>query len=495
MLKTLRSRVMISYLAVVLVSLILAGVVFIFFLSRYAVQREREEFGEEILAVSDQVGRVIEYVSRIEIYREETPLRLLGREVLLLRGILDASSRVVGAELVVCLENGRILAQTPGISLWRRIGRILVEPENVEKGQINVTEKVFAQGMGRYLVATVPVETRGRQKAFVIAVKPLKELGSPLGRLLLYLLAAGLISMGISMALGIYLSGMLSRPIRAVARAARRMASGDFDQRVEVAGFSESRELARDFNTMAERVKSAYERQRDFAANVSHEIRTPLTSIRGFAQSLLDGVSKTEEEKKRALEVIESESSRLERVLKDILLLSQIDAGELAVNRSVFDVGDLLRRMEIIYGGLAESKGIEMIVRTQKPSITVNTDPDRIERILGNLVDNAIKYTQKGGTVTLSVEKGDNGVAVSVNDTGPGIPEERMERIFDRFYRDEENRDKSLHGAGLGLAISKELAGTLNCRLKVKSTEGKGTQFTLIIPPEYVVSGKKPETV
>ncbi len=487
MLKTLRSRVIVSYFAVVLVSLILAGIVFVFFLARYTVQREKEEFSAQTLAVSEQVRRVVEFIDRREPYNQERPLGFLGTDVILLRGILIASSRIVGAELLVCSETGRIIARTPRLPFRERLSGVVIDPEFLQSGKVMVTEKSLDNGGGEYLIAAALLEAQSNEKYFVVAVKPIKELGSPLGRLLIYLFAAGLISTGLSMALGIYLSGMLSRPIRTVARAARKMASGDFDQRVEVTGFSESRELARDFNLMAERVKTAYERQRGFAANVSHEIRTPLTSIRGFAQSLLDGVSTSEEEKKRALEVIESESARLERVLKDILLLSQIDAGELATNRRVFEVSDLLCRMEVIYGGIAEAKGVEMIIKTPDPPIKVNSDPDRIERIIGNLVDNAIKYTPEGGTVTFSATSSDRGVCISMKDTGPGIPRDRMEQIFGRFYRGEENRDEGFHGAGLGLAISKELAETLGCILTVESAEGEGAEFTLIIPLKDVV--------
>jgi signal transduction histidine kinase len=260
------------------------------------------------------------------------------------------------------------------------------------------------------------------------------------------------------------------------------MSAGDYTAEVPVRGSDETSELARDFNDMAERVRTAYELQRNFVGNVSHELRTPLTSIEGFSQALLDGVSRSEQEQRRSLEIINQESKRLVRVLRDLLLLSQIDAGELRPEKRQVDLTDLMRRLESVYLRREESENIRLRVEAPSQPVTIFTDPDRLERVLTNLLDNAFKYTGADGVVTLSAGVGESSVQISVGDRGPGIPPDVLPNIFDRFYRVEQSRSKKHGGSGLGLSISKELVWTLGGTVKVQSMMGKGTTFTVTLP-------------
>jgi two-component system phosphate regulon sensor histidine kinase PhoR len=259
------------------------------------------------------------------------------------------------------------------------------------------------------------------------------------------------------------------------------MATGDYRQRVEPRGPAESVELANEFNLMAERVQTAYELQRDFTANVSHELRTPLTSIEGFSQALLDGTSQGETERLRSIQIINEESTRLVRVLRDLLMLSQIDSGEVKPEMRYVDLVDLLRKLENLYAGRSQDSRVTLKVDTPPFGLTAYTDRDRLERVLTNLLDNAMKYTGEGGTVVLSAATELDAVHISVADNGPGIEEDLVPRIFDRFYR-VRSRSRSSTGAGLGLAICKELVESLGGRIWVSSVRGQGTTFTVSLP-------------
>ena len=171
------------------------------------------------------------------------------------------------------------------------------------------------------------------------------------------------------------------------------------------------------------------------------------------------------------------------RVLRDLLLLSQIDAGEIRPDMRQADLVDLMRKLESIYTARAEEAGTVLRVEPPSRALTLYTDPDRLERILTNLLDNAFKYAPASeGTVVISAAAQASSVDISVSDNGPGIPPEVLPHIFDRFYRVEKSRAQKHGGSGLGLSICKELVWTLGGSIKVNSQPGRGTTFTLTIP-------------
>lgn len=169
-------------------------------------------------------------------------------------------------------------------------------------------------------------------------------------------------------------------------------------------------------------------------------------------------------------------------MLNDLLLLSQMDAGELHPEKSPVDVIDLMRKMDSLYHARANEGGVNLVLDTLASAVTLYTDPDRLELVLTNLLDNAIEYTDPGGTITLSCAVGDGVVYISVADTGQGIEPELLPRIFERFYRVGKSRSTRRGGAGLGLSICKELVETLGGRIRVESLPGKGTTFTVTLP-------------
>lgn len=486
MFKTLRSRVIASYFIVVLLSLLLASAVFVFFLSRYIRDSETQDLTRQVSTVARDIERAYQLIGPVRqgALQQSAPQSsqpLATNPEKFVQQLLNGESQVLKAKLAMIDSQGNVVAEA---SARPTLGeRQLNIPSNLLSREGPRSGHFYFSRLGRnYLLVTAPLTLQQGAEGYLIAVKTAETAGGAFGSLIWYVVFAGLIALALSMLPAIYLSNAISRPVRSVTEAARRMAAGDYNQEVPVEGSDETAELARDFNMMADRVRTAYELQRNFVGEVSHELRTPLTSIEGFSQALLDGVTEGEAERRRSLEIINQESKRLVRLLRDLLLLSQIDAGELRPESSPVDLVDLARKMEGLYSARAEGEGMTLKVEPPPVPLTLNTDPDRLERVLTNLLDNAMKYAGSGGTVTLTVTPDAGWVHISVADSGPGIPGELLPSIFERFYRVEKSRATKHGGAGLGLSICKELVESLGGRITVHSAVGRGTTFTVTLP-------------
>ncbi|WP_289137425.1 two-component system histidine kinase PnpS [uncultured Brevibacillus sp.] len=220
----------------------------------------------------------------------------------------------------------------------------------------------------------------------------------------------------------------------------------------------------------------------DFVANVSHELRTPITSIKGFTETLLEGAMQDEETCRNFLQIISDESERLYRMIRDILDLSKIEQKRIPLQVSRIHLQDMISSAVAIMNDQAQRKELTITLPLPQPEIFLMTDRDCLQQIILNLLTNAIAYTPEGGAITIRTEKEDQIVKIQVIDTGIGIPEKDLTRIFERFYRVDKARSRDSGGTGLGLAIVKHLVDNLHGHIRVDSIEGKGTTFTVTIP-------------
>ncbi len=227
--------------------------------------------------------------------------------------------------------------------------------------------------------------------------------------------------------------------------------------------------------------------KKDFVANVSHELRTPLAAIKGYSETLLDGGIDEERTHRDFLRVIDRHATRMSRIIDDLLILSRLESDQMAIVRTEVDLRELLCSTEKSFKKQAKDKGIGITAEIPEDLPKVRGDRDRLEQVVVNLLDNAIKYTPSGGSVRVRARsapgKGGGGgsVSVDVEDTGIGIPEDDIPRIFERFYRVDKARSRELGGTGLGLAIVKHIVQGHNGRLHVKSTPGEGSTFSFSI--------------
>jgi signal transduction histidine kinase len=315
---------------------------------------------------------------------------------------------------------------------------------------------------------------------------------SPQGRLLLLawfvenlmppLARAGAVALVLSVLLALLISRSVAAPLKRVASAAKAIAGGETEARAPASGPQELRELAQAFNEMADQVEASQQSQRDFVANVSHELKTPLTAIQGFSQALLDGTASGPEAAARAARVIHEEADRMRRLADELLTLARFDAGQVEMACGPIDLGPILQRCIEKLATQAEAAGVS--VALDPPGmLPVTGDGDRLVQVFTNLLANAIAHTPAGGNVSLRARQmEDGGVAVAVTDTGEGIPPKALPRIFERFYRADKARQRG-RGAGLGLAITKEIVEAHGGTVVAESVLGLGSKFTVQLPP------------
>jgi signal transduction histidine kinase len=317
----------------------------------------------------------------------------------------------------------------------------------------------------------------------VMAQQAPRPLDAFRGELRGVLIPAGLVALGAALLAALLLARSLSRPVVNLARATEAVARGDYSQRVQVQGRDELATLSSRFNTMAEEVDRAHRVQRDFVANVSHDLKTPLTSIQGFSQAILDGAVTDEQGYRQAAGIINAEAERMSRLVNELLTLTRLESGLSALDIRPVDVGIVVREQALAMQPQAAAAGVSLSVAATAGQAMAAADADRLKQALGNLVDNALKYTPRGGSVLVEVSQVTGAVRVAVRDTGRGIPPDELARVMERFYRVDKARGPAATGSlGLGLAIAREIAAAHGGTLTVESRPGAGTTAVMTLP-------------
>jgi two-component system sensor histidine kinase BaeS len=288
--------------------------------------------------------------------------------------------------------------------------------------------------------------------------------------------AAGLVIVAL---LGSFLiAGQVSRPVRRLTGASQMLAAGLSDVRVRVGGRSELARLSASFNTMAEAVQQSEERQRRLIADVAHEMRTPLSNLRGYLEALSDGVV----EPSRELFVSLHEEAMLQgRILDDLQVLALAEAGDLGYTKNPIDLSELASTSATAHRAVAAEAGVALTLDAS-PGVWVEADQDRLRQVLGNLLTNAIRYTDRDGQVLVRVRAEHGEAVLTVQDTGVGIAAGDLPHVFDRFWRADPARQRATGGTGLGLTIAHRIVTDHNGRIEVTSRPHLGTTFTVRLP-------------
>ena len=299
---------------------------------------------------------------------------------------------------------------------------------------------------------------------------------------------------GISIIFGFFLSKTISSELEDLRDSAQQLSQGDFSVRVDVEGRDEIAQLAAAFNQMAARLERSAEKERaledarrNLVAWASHDLRTPLTSLRVMIDALCDGVVTDPDTVSRYLQQSQAEVARMSKLIDDLFELTQLDVGHLELNFESIDLADLISDTLESFAAHAKALSLELEGSVGDKVDLVWADPEKLSRILDNLLSNALRYTPPGGKIILSAEDGDKSTIVEVKDTGTGIDPEHISRIFDPFYRGDKSRtrdDAGQRGVGLGLAIAKGLVEAQGGKIRVVSQPGKGTAFQFSIPKQ-----------
>jgi signal transduction histidine kinase len=291
-------------------------------------------------------------------------------------------------------------------------------------------------------------------------------------------IAASLVAVLASVGLAVVLARMLTRPLREIGSAARRIADGDYAARVPRDGPEELASLADSFNQMAASLERQEQMRRDFIANAAHELRTPLTNIQGYLEALRDGVITAD---RATYESLHEEAERLVRLSRDLDALAEGDAETTQPRLVDLDLAMALRSALDLVMPSIERAGLRLEARGVPQALPARADPDRLAQVLANLLSNAVRYTPSGGVITVGAERRPDDILVSIANTGEPIPADDLDHVFERFYRVEKSRDRALGGAGIGLAIVKQLVESTGGRVGAESRDGQ-THFWFSVP-------------
>jgi len=286
-------------------------------------------------------------------------------------------------------------------------------------------------------------------------------------------------AMLVALLLSMLLSRSITRPLKELTTATEAMSRGELAHDIPVRSQDELGELTQAFNRMSSELASSQKLRRQMTADIAHELRTPLSLILGHAEALSDGVLPPSRE---TFDIIYDEAQRLSRVVDDLRTLSLSDAGELSLCLMPTPPRQLLEVAITAHRALAESRGVQLSLNADEGLPEVDVDPDRIAQVFHNLLSNALRYTPQGGIVSLLAwAKGDM-VTFSVSDSGPGIPQDELSRVFERFYRGDPARHRADGGTGLGLAIARSIVEMHGGRIWAESTPDSGATFMFELP-------------
>ena len=406
-----------------------------------------------------------------------------------LQPMLERTGFVAGRDIVVMDADGNLVGNTSGSPAGelkgpyaggpapvvvdkRRVGSVYVEKDiaALRRGAIdkkppplwtrfaNLTDEQLRQYAGSFEEPAVTRITDATNRSLILA-------GAGAG--LIGLLLVSLIS-----------QRMLGS-VRSLTAASRKMGAGDLSQRVPEGSRDEVGQLARTFNVMAGKLENAERQRRNMVADVAHELRTPLSNIQGYVEAVRDGVLEPD---RVTIGTIHQQVLYLADLVEDLRLLTETEADDFRLNR---EPGSLLETVrESVEGARAkaESSGVVLSVDLPAESPTIAFDRTRISQVVGNLLDNAVRHTPTGGTVTVSAAVGQSRACVTVADTGEGIPDDVLPFVFDRFYRVDPSRSRATGGAGLGLTIARKLVDAHGGSIRVESEAGRGASFTFDLP-------------
>lgn len=333
------------------------------------------------------------------------------------------------------------------------------------------------------LVIGQPLYSWNQYMGTVVICTPMTFKQDILARMLSTTFVPFLVLMLLSMIALMLMSNSLLKPIREIIKTSKSYAQGNFNARVNVTAKNEFGELARYMEEMADDLSRSNEYRKSFISNISHDFRSPLTSIKGYIEAMLDGTIPLERHEKY-LGIVLSEAQRLTKLTQSLLELNNFDSFDLQLDKSNFDIRDIITPTINTFEKRCKDRDIRLTGIFLTDNTIVYADRTKIQQVIYNLVDNAIKFTPEGRQIRVQVTEKNDKIYISVKDEGVGIPKESQKKVFDRFYKTDPSRGKDKTGTGLGLAITKEIIKAHGEQITLESEEGKGSEFMFSLPKE-----------
>ncbi|CAM3687260.1 HAMP domain-containing sensor histidine kinase [Aeromicrobium ponti] len=384
-------------------------------------------------------------------------------------------------EIVIVNEQGIVVANSglPSLPKGERINAddlsLLVSDALVQKEYYDKISK------RRYLSVGRPIISQERFLGGIFVLASVEDMYQSLEIIKKSVVLAGTGAVFLAFGFTFIVSRKLSNPLLEMEKATRKIAKGDLNTRISSSTKDEIGSLATAINDLAVELHRYRSNRREFFANISHELRTPITYLEGYANALENNLYRTEDEKRQYLQIIQQEAGRMSKLVQDLFELSKMEEGKLALHFEEIDLIEVVENALLKTKIKAQEKRLQLEFNKVYHLPTIYADGLRMEQIVINLIENAIRYTEKG-TINIKLTSDPDRVKLTVEDTGIGIPNEDVPYLFERFYRVEKSRSREFGGSGLGLAIVKQLVELQNGTISVKSDVGKGTCFELIFP-------------
>ncbi len=400
---------------------------------------------------------------------------------------ISSISRSTGDHIFITDENGVIVSCSDKNPMCEHLGVQLPESTLAEIGTAGCDTLTDLSGLyhTRRYVAAVPIRAANSDAPLGYAFVS-NQVDKMLDAWSAFLIITSFVGIGVFFAallVTLIYSRHMAKPLDEMAAASRKFARGDFSVRVRQVEdpTDEMGALIESFNSMADSLEKAEERRSEFIANISHELRTPMTTISGFADGILDGTIPPEEGKKY-LRSISDETKRLSRLVREMLDVSQLRSRSAdPAKRTVFDLTELVLQTLLSFESRATKKGLDVDPQLPEQHILVRADRDGITQVIYNLIDNAVKFAEKGSCITISLYKDDGKAYVSIRDKGETIPPDDLPFIFDRFHKSDRSRSLDKSGVGLGLYLVKAIINSHDEDIAVKSEDGV-TEFVFTLP-------------
>ena len=460
--KSLYTKLFTFVMAIFLVSFLLLGIMSFGFLGTYFTYKQEGN-------LSDVAREVSHITVTLASSRASANAYLLS---------IDSMATATNTQIFVVDEDGNtVISSVEGYQ-----GKI---KEKFINGALSGRREVFrgkisAETAVSMLAVSEPITYEGKVVGAVLVSVPIPEITKTREEVFKYFFWSICVAVVFVAVLVYFLAKKITNPILKLSDVARSIANGNFKKRVEIDEIEELGELCETFNEMADSIEVFEATRNSFIANISHDLRTPMTTITGFVEGILDGTI-PKEKHEWYLSVVLDESRRLSRIVNDLLDISRLEQGKFNLEMQDFDINELVRLSVIKLEKNITDKDIQLSVEFESENLFVYADKDAIARVLTNLLDNAIKFTNEKGFIDIKAGTKDGRCYVSVQNSGLGIAEEELRHIFDRFYKTDKSRSLDKNGAGLGLYIVKSIMQAHNQRVWAESTQGEFARFSFTL--------------
>ena len=414
----------------------------------------------------------------VDLYRNEVSLEAVKMQ-------LDALDTYLDATLWIINPSGRmILDSSSPVDVENEI---VIEnfDSTVTSGSNYVIGDFFHTFQQDMLSVFAPITADYKVKGYVVIHKPISSIQAAANSMLTISYLMLVILFLLSLIILIFFTEIVYIPLRKITEATEQYASGNMHYEFSVESEDEMGYLAASLSYMASEIARSEDDQKKFIANVSHDFRSPLTSIKGYLEAMIDGTIPPEMHEKY-LSIVLNETERLTKLTNSLLTLNNLNTKGIMLNKSDFDINGIIRNVAASFEGTCRERTIAIELVLTGDQMYVFADVDKIQQVLYNLLDNAIKFSHHDSIIKMETTEKYNKIFVSVKDSGIGIPKDDLKLIWDRFYKSDSSRGKDKKGTGLGLSITKEIIRSHGENINVISTEGVGTEFIFSLPKSDV---------